>query len=105
MSKLLNLMTAIAMALAMTSFSASAKCIDLDGNLHSVGTVLNIDVNNPKTIKSHKQFEKKHGVKPDGGAYKQIVCTFHVDLSDQDYPSVSKRNYIWVADTTYFVTL
>ena len=69
----------------------------LTNNTYPLGHVLNIDQSHPETIAWHKAFILKHGIEPDGGAFKQALCTFIVDPAINDYPIRSERKYVWIA--------
>ena len=87
----------VASILFVLSTYVSAGCEGPNGSDLPLGYVINVDEHHEDTISRHKEFLLKHGIKPDGGAYKHAQCTFTVDLKLQDYPRKSEREYVWIA--------
>ena len=87
----------LAVFLILFTSNALSGCLTPEGEDKPLGTSYAVDFKNENTLAWHKEFKEKHGVEPDGGAYKNAVCSFIVNLDKQDYPDKIHRKYVWIA--------
>ena len=85
-----------ALALVLSLPTLAADGCEYKGQSLLAGTVVNVDMDNPLTKQSHREFIETHGVKPDGGAYKQAICSVLVDVLKNDVEDQKDRVFVWV---------